>query len=211
MLLLGLNMSAVEKLFFGNTEDTEIIRNLGIVPSPSVIRHITKKLHGFGAFGIQGFDMAVSTFAIMRGDDTHLSFQKNVDKVLVDDNGEEFIESTLQDFLYPFNFPTPSDEECTDHGLMNGYTYGLNVISRELPGVELLDYKATDILRVIAKDHNTDNYLVSKNVHNIPDSQMDFGYQEMPGNVSTIAGYLVLPKPEAIEIVAEAAISDYLV
>ena len=193
-------MSTLERLFFRQANDEDITQNYGVVPSDRVKRDVVSRLAKIGLHGPQGFDMATKTLSIMGGFADHLIFQKNDD-------------DTLIDFQKPFDFPEPSDEGCSDHGLLDGYTYGLNILSRTLP-LDIIGYagpeslRANGLLRVVAKHRETEKWLIAKRVVTIPDSDIDFGYNEMPSNVNAISGYLVLDRLEALEKIQKSVFDN---
>lgn len=171
----------------------EIETNLGVVPTPDSIRRVMNRLHGFGSMGVKGFDLAIATFKILRGEQGHEIFKINI-------NGQD------EEFQRPFTFVTPAEtKNQTDHGILNGYTYGLNVLSRTMPDVDLYDFKATKNLRVIAENRASGNALIAHSVdtsQELVESSMEFGYfGHFPNNAASVAGYLVLPRPDAIDVV----------
>ena len=207
MLLLVMDMSATDKLFSREALSKDRIRYLGIDPTEGSIHKVTEKLAGFGSLGLKGFDLAIATFSILRGDNEH-------------EKMPYFTDEGVEEYSRPFTFLThdeidvDGEETHGDHGMLNGYTYGLNVLGREMQDVEILGHEAGPETSVLAKNRNTTNFLIAQSVcvDDPTKADIEFGYFGVfPTNVDRVVGYLVLPKQDAVKIVAEAAISDSLV
>ena len=71
--------------------------------------------------------------------------------------------------------------------------------------VSVYDFKATSNIRIIAENHASGNALLAHSVSTsgeITESPLEFGYWgHFPINAAAVAGYLVLPRTEAIEVV----------
>lgn len=177
-----------------------IERNLGIVPDEESSQKVLDKLEKFGHLGIEGFAQAIATFAIMRGEKEHEELPV-------------FIDGSIELFKRPFTFVKPTDEtNQSDLGLHSGYTYGLNIIGREMSDIRTYDFQANESLRIIIDNVKTEQSLIAHRVNTynqMADSDMEFGYFGCyPVNAASVAGYLVLPRPEAIKVVQEAAFQD---
>lgn len=178
----------------------EIELNLGIVPQPESIRRVLNKLHRFGALGVEGFAQAIATYSIMRNEKEHEVFPLSIDGV-------------VEQYKRPFTFVEPADDsKQSDQGKHAGYTYGLNIIGREMTDIRMYDFKANSMLRLIAENRKTEQALIAHKVSSseeINESLLEFGYSKCyPDNAESVAGYLVLPRPDAIEIVQEAALQE---
>jgi len=174
---------------------------LGVNPTEEDAKHVDSKLDGFGVNGVQGFDYAIALFAILRGFSEHEELPSY-------ENGE------LEYLSRPFTVchTREGDAKHSDHGLVDGFNYGLHVLPKRMEDVSIYFPTIDKDVKLIAESTLSNRALIAQCVTNPDDMSFEYGYfGSFPDNVGRVCGYLVLPKPDAVEIVAEAAISDYLV
>lgn len=160
---------------------------LGIAPTPENAEKVVDKLKSFGRLGPKGFDMAIATFAILRADEDHEAMA-----ALINDD--------IEMFSRPFNFIIPNEGD--DHGLLNGYTYGLHILPRHMADVRLSTYEANATVAAIAENTASGRSLLAQRTTDSCQPAFENGYfGAHPSNAESVISYLVLPTIDAIEIV----------
>jgi hypothetical protein len=175
----------VRLLLERNDPDTQQ-EYLGLSPTAENAKKVLDKLDSFGRMGIKGFDLAIATFAIMRNEEHETM--------------PAFVDDMVKMFSRPFNFVESTTGD--DHGLLNGYTYGLHILPKHMDDIELTAHQAVDEVSVMAENTASGRVLLSQRTTDPAQSAFENGYFGVyPSNAVAVISYLVLPKVEAVEVV----------
>ena len=183
-------MSRTIDYLMDRNADPEVQRQyFGLVPTPENAKKVLLKADSFGKFGIKGFDLAIATFAILRGEEDH-------------EQMPVLLKGVIEMFSRPFNF-APRDHD--DLGLLRGYTYGLHILPKHMGDVDLRTHEAANKVAIIAGNSTTERVLLAQQTSDPQQAAFENGYFGVyPSNVSSVISYLVLPKADAIEIIKNA-------